>query len=79
MKTETIVFILFLLALPQLAVASVQNLTYDNPTNQVNISYDALNRILTKNMTSINITYAYDKDYEGTLTNITFSNSTFKY
>ena len=79
MKTEIIVFILFLLALPQLAAASAQNLTYDNPTNQVNISYDALNRILTKNTTSINITYAYDKDYEGTLANVSFSNSTFKY
>lgn len=80
MKTKTLLYIFTLLALaPQLTLATTQDLTYDNPTNQVNISYDVLNRILTKNTTSVNITYFYDKDYEGTLSNITFSNSSYQY
>jgi YD repeat-containing protein len=77
---KQISFILILLILtPIIVIATTQDLTYDSPTNQVNISYDALNRISTKNATGINITYSYDEQYQGTLTNITFSNSTYKY
>lgn len=57
MKIKLLFFILTFLALiPQLVMAATQDLTYDSPTNQINISYDVLNRILTKNATSMNIT-----------------------
>ncbi len=80
MKTKLFLFAMIVFALiPQLAIAATQDLTYDNPTNQVNITYDALNRIVTKNSTGISINYTYDEQHQGTLTNVTFGNDTVKY
>ncbi|TAL46888.1 hypothetical protein EPN87_04140 [archaeon] len=80
MKIKLTIFILISIVFySQLTLAATQDLTYDNPTNQVNMTYDSLNRILTKNSTTINITYAYDNQYQGTLSNITFDNSTYTY
>jgi len=77
---KQIFFILTLLVIiPQLVAASSQSLTYNNANNQVNISYDSLNRLLTKNSSADTAIYAYDSNYYGTLTNITFGNSTYKY
>lgn len=70
--------VLFLLIV-QISLASTQDLTYDSATKQVNITYDSLNRILTKNTSSVSINYTYDDRYQGTLTNISFDNSTYKY
>ena len=49
-------------------------------------SYDSLNRILQKNTTNETITFSYDKQYQGTLTNVSyessisnFNNHTFAY
>ncbi len=79
-KTGLVTSILIsLVFIPYLAAASTQDLTYDNPTNQVNITYDYLNRISTKNSTNADINYSYDDQYQGTLTNITFGNDTIKY
>jgi len=68
---------LFVFILPVLA--STQDLTYDSDTNQVNITYDSLNRIISKNGSSTIINYTYDDQYQGTLTNITFNGSVYKY
>lgn len=65
--------------LTQLGLASTQDLTYDSDTNQVNITYDSLNRILTENTSTVNISYRYDDQYQGTLTNVSFLNSTYRY
>lgn len=51
----------------------------DNKGNQIKLSYDALNRILQKNTSSQIFTFAYDKQYQGTLTNISYDNVTFTY
>lgn len=77
-KLIVVTFILLLFA-PSVVSASSQSLTYNNQNNQVNISYDSLNRILTKNSTAQNINYIYDVQYFGTLTNITANNETYKY
>ncbi len=66
-----------LVLIPTLSRA--QDLTYDFDTNRVNITYDSLNRILTKNSSTTSANYTYDGSYQGTLTNISFDNSTYKY
>ncbi len=82
MKTKIIFLILILLAaIPQIvsAVTVTQDLTYNSPTNQVNITYDTLNRIVTKNSTNIKVNYTYDERYQGTLTNVSVGNVVVKY
>lgn len=54
-------------------------MNYDSNQSEVNITYDSLNRILTKNISSSNYLYTYDVQYQGTLTNISFSNNSIKY
>lgn len=60
-------FFISILIIPFVS-ASVETLTYDYTTNQLNMSYDSLNRILNKSSTTENITYTYDDEYDGTLT-----------
>jgi len=80
MKNESrkLVPLIFLLFIP-IAFASEQNLVYDDADNTVKIGYDGLNRIVHKNSSSEIINYTYDKQLQGTLNNITFGNSTYKY
>ena len=59
--------------------ASVETLTYDDTTNQLNMSYDSLNRILNKSSATENITYTYDDEYYGTLTNVTIDEDSYEY
>lgn len=47
----------------------------DNKGNVIDISYDGLNRIKEKNTSSLIISFAYDKEYHGTLSNISINNS----
>ncbi|MBI2547050.1 MAG: hypothetical protein HYW23_01230 [Candidatus Aenigmarchaeota archaeon] len=80
MKINLFIFaVLFFGVIAQLTLASTQDLAYDSASKQVNITYDSLNRILTKNTSTVNINYTYDNQYQGTLTNISFGNSTYKY
>ncbi|MBI5355631.1 MAG: hypothetical protein HZB68_04215 [Candidatus Aenigmarchaeota archaeon] len=73
------VFILaFLLVLSPLVLAT-QDLTYLVNTSTVAISYDSLGRIATKNASSFASSYAYDAQFEGTVTNVTFQNSSIEY
>ena len=58
---------------------TTQDLYYENAIKEVNISYDSLNRISSKNTSTQNISYFYDEQYQGTLTNVSFSNSSYKY
>ena len=51
----------------------------DNKGNQILISYDQLNRILFKNTSSQVISFAYDQQYQGTLSNISFGNESYAY
>jgi hypothetical protein len=62
-----------------ISVAQIQNLSYDNSSNQINITCDSLNRILTKNTKGYNTNFIYDKQYNGTLTNVTSGNVTYNY
>ncbi len=78
MKNKIIVLLITLLIIP-LSFASEQNLVYDSTDNTVKIGYDGLNRIIHKNSSSEIINYSYDKQFQGTLNNITFGNSTYKY
>jgi hypothetical protein len=70
---------LSLLLLSQLVTANTQYLTYDNSTKQLTLTYDSLNRILKNNGSGVNITYTYDKQYNGTLSNITVGSSKYNY
>ncbi len=49
-------------------------LQIDNIDNEILLSYDELNRINAKNSSDVNISFYYDEQYLGTLTNTTGSN-----
>jgi len=51
----------------------------DSVGNVITLSYDKLNRILNKNSTDVNISFEYDQQYDGTLSNITMGGVSFKY
>ncbi len=51
----------------------------DAKNNTITLNYDLLNRILHKNSSNVNITFNYDKDYLGTLSNLTMGDIVFKY
>ncbi len=51
----------------------------DNKGNIILLSYDDLNRINQKNTSSQIFTFAYDKQYQGTLTNLSYDNISFAY
>lgn len=51
----------------------------DNRGEIINLTYDGLNRVLSKKSDDVNISFGYDKDYQGTLSNITINNKTFSY
>ena len=72
------VLLLFLLVLP-LVTATSSLYTYDTIPNNITLSYDALNRVVSKNSTIQNITYGYDFQYQGTIHNLTFENTTIVY
>lgn len=81
-KSKNIEFLLtitFLIFLPISFAQSEQNLVYDSTQNTIKIGYDNLNRIVNKNSSSEIINYSYDVQLQGTLTNISFGNSTYKY
>jgi len=42
----------------------------------INLAYDALTRIKTKTSSDVNLTFGYDKDYYGTLSNLSVNNDT---
>lgn len=50
----------------------------DNRGKSIDLSYDTLNRITKKNATTGIITFAYDAQFEGTLSNISSVNGTVK-
>ena len=77
---KNLVFILTALTLLPISFAqSEQNLVYDSTQNTIKIGYDNLNRIVNKNSSSEIINYSYDVQLQGTLNNISFGNSTYKY
>ncbi|PIN80436.1 hypothetical protein COV16_00935, partial [Candidatus Woesearchaeota archaeon CG10_big_fil_rev_8_21_14_0_10_34_8] len=70
---------MILLVMPLIsAVDLTKNFQYDNDPNFVNITYDQLNRIEQKNTTTDQFNYTYDET-KGTLTNVTFTNSSYEY
>ena len=71
-KKFLVIILLILLSLP---LTSAYSLTYDTDKNNVSMSYDSKNRILTKD----NITYSYDSGMNDTLTNVTNDNVIIKY
>src|SRR3989338_1610274 len=78
MKCKNILLVLFLVVVP-LSFAQSQDLSYDDTDNAVALGYDSLNRLTSKNSSADIINYSYDIQYLGTLTNISFGNSTYKY
>ena len=79
MKNKNILVLVFLLAVPLCLAVSEQNLDYDSSPNVVKIGYDNLNRIINKNSSSEIVNYTYDVQSQGTLSNIAFGNSSYKY
>ncbi len=79
MKNKNIIVLLFLLVVPLSFASEEQNFNVDSTQNTVTIVYDDLNRIEQKNSSSEIINYSYDKQLQGTLNNISFGNSTYKY
>src|SRR3989344_4363458 len=55
------------------------SLIYDANLNLIKISHDNLNRTLQISTSSEITNYSYDAQYQGTLTNISFGNSSYKY
>ncbi len=53
--------------------------TYDTTPNNITLSYDKLNRVVSKTSTLQNITYGYDQQYQGTIHDLTFENTTIIY
>jgi len=51
----------------------------DSRGQLIHLGYDPLNRILTKNSTDVNITFGYDQEYDGTLSNISNYNTNISY
>lgn len=45
----------------------------------ITLTYDDLNRIASKNSSDVNISFAYDSQYRGTLANITMGDIVYKY
>jgi YD repeat-containing protein len=45
----------------------------------ITLSYDALNRVTRKNSSDVNLTFAYDAQYQGTLSNVTSLNQTRRF
>lgn len=76
----TLTIIILLLVFPTIMFASAtSSLTYDTAENNITLGYDSLNRIASKNSSTINITYGYDRDFDSTLTNITAGNVTIEH
>jgi YD repeat-containing protein len=73
------IVVLTILAVTVIVSAGTQELTYNAINNATNVSYDELNRVLSKNFTSGYHNYAYDVAYLGTLTNVTFVNGSVAY
>ncbi|MFC1715686.1 toxin TcdB middle/N-terminal domain-containing protein [Candidatus Poribacteria bacterium] len=51
----------------------------DSIGNVITLAYDAINRITSKNSSNVNISFAYDNQYLGTLSNITMGDIKYKY
>ncbi|GEM_PF-4476121 len=72
--------LLFVLFSSFLAIAvSTNDLTYDSTANNITLTHDNLNRVLTKTSPTETITYGYDQDLQGTLSNVTSNNIQIKY
>jgi len=81
LEIRTIILFTFLAILSSnLALAVTETpFNYTKNTNNITLTYDGLNRVLSKNSTSGNVTYGYDKDFYGTLANITSNNIQITY
>lgn len=73
---STVAVCLFLLLLFAIAPVSAEELlSYDSASPQVNLSYDSLGRVETKTAGDYTATYTYDAGFYGTLTNVTYTNT----
>ncbi len=79
MKNKNVIVLLFLLVVPLSFALEEINFNLGSTQNVVTIGYDNLNRIVQKNSSSEIINYSYDKQLQGTLNNISFGNSSYKY
>lgn len=67
-------FLIFVLLALFIPLVIAVDLSYNSNTATVNLTYDALNRVTTKNTSSGVFTYFYDVNYLGTLSNVTSDN-----
>ncbi len=51
----------------------------NSKNNLIVLSYDPLNRIIYKNSTDVNISFSYDSQYWGTLSNLSMGNTIYRY
>lgn len=79
MKSRKWLPLLILLVIPLIFAFEEQNLNLDSTQNTVTIGYDNINRVTQKNSSSEITNYSYDKQLQGTLNNISFGNSSYKY
>lgn len=82
-SAAVVILLAVLVLLPQAVFAqtqtSVQSLTYDNATKQIDITYDSLGRMTSKTAPNMSVQYTYDKQYNGTLSNITMNGAQYNY
>ena len=79
MKNRKWLPLIFFLVVPLVVAYEETSFNYDSTQNTIKIGYDNLNRLINKNSSSEIINYTYDKQLQGTLSNISFGNSTYKY
>lgn len=80
MRASGACLLLLALSLFALAPAAAEEvLSYDSASPQVNMSYDSLGRVLTKTAGNDTTAYTYDADFYGTLTNVTYGNTSYSY
>ncbi|OGY53735.1 MAG: hypothetical protein A2912_01385 [Candidatus Buchananbacteria bacterium RIFCSPLOWO2_01_FULL_40_23b] len=80
-KSAKLILLLFTLLFIPFALAATQTLIYDSTQNNITLNYDNLNRIHSKNSSTINTAYGYDQEFNGVLSNVTKGdvNVTYQY
>ncbi|MDP3698191.1 MAG: hypothetical protein Q8R47_01250 [Nanoarchaeota archaeon] len=72
--------LLFALFSFSLAVAVTTNdLSYDSAANNITLTYDNVNRVASKTSPTETVTYGYDQDLQGTVSNVTSNNIQVRY
>ena len=71
--------LLFALFSFSVIAVTTNELTYDSTANNITLTYDTLNRVATKTSPTETVTYGYDQEFQGTVSNVTSNNIQIRY